>query len=76
MYIYLNKHIITYISIVSPIFNLSFQESFWNLFDAEIDGVKGSAKSRVLTNSFPVPLDDEGGGRGRFKHPGNASIGV
>eukprot|EP00435_Cladocopium_sp_Y103_P065027 s349_g26.t2 len=35
------------------------QESFWDLFDAEIDGSAG-AKSRVLTNSFPVPLDDEG----------------
>lgn len=34
------------------------QESFWDLFDAEIDGA--GAKSRVLTNSFPVPLDDEG----------------
>lgn len=35
-----------------------WQESFWDLFDAEIDGA--GAKRRVLTNSFPVPLDDEG----------------
>lgn len=30
------------------------QDFFWKLFDAEIFGDKRSAKSRVLTNSYPV----------------------